>query len=237
MEHAYDLHRVSKVYGSGERRVVAVNEIDLTVETGEFVAIVGASGSGKTTLLQLLGALDRPTSGTIECAGEDMAEMSEGELSRLRRERIGFIFQQFNLIPTLTAEQNVEAAAAAAHRSSADRRARARQLLEDVGLGARAGHLPSQLSGGEQQRVAIARSLINEPSVLLADEPTGNLDTTTGEEILQLLQRLSAGQGQTVVLITHDPAIAATASRTVRLKDGSIVEDSGAATLAINAST
>jgi ABC-type lipoprotein export system ATPase subunit len=232
MTNAYELQHVSKIYGSGDRLVVAVNEIDLTIAAGEFVAIVGASGSGKTTLLQLLGALDRPSGGRIVCAGADMAAMNQRELSRLRRDRLGFIFQQFNLIPTLTAEQNVEAAAA--HSPSGERKARARLLLDQVGLGHRTDHLPSQLSGGEQQRVAIARALMNEPSVLLADEPTGNLDTTTGEEILALLRNLSTGRGQTVVLITHDPAIAATADRTVRFKDGAIIEDSAVEVAAIS---
>jgi putative ABC transport system ATP-binding protein len=222
---AYELRDVSKIYGSGDRRVIAVNGVSLTVQSGEFLAIVGASGSGKTTLLQLLGALDRPTSGQILCAGDDLSTLSERDLSRLRRDEIGFIFQQFNLIPTLTAEQNVEAAMAATGSSSGERRARARDLLQKVGLAHRTRHLPSQLSGGEQQRVAIARALTNHPSVLLADEPTGNLDTTTGEEILELLRSISASQGQTVILITHDGAIAQTALRTLRLKDGSIIED------------
>ncbi len=222
---AYELRDVSKVYGSGDRQVVAVNHISLTVERGEFLAIVGASGSGKTTLLQLLGALDRPTSGQILCAGDDLSTLSERDLSRLRRDQIGFIFQQFNLIPTLTAEQNVEAAMAAAKLTSGNRRAHSQDLLGKVGLSHRTRHLPSQLSGGEQQRVAIARALANHPSVLLADEPTGNLDTTTGQEILELLRTISTEHGQTVILITHDSAIAETALRTLRLKDGSVIED------------
>ncbi|MGH3427690.1 MAG: ABC transporter ATP-binding protein, partial [Mycobacteriales bacterium] len=185
----------------------------------------GQSGSGKTTLLQILGALDRPTQGRVEVAGIDMARMSERELARLRRTAIGFIFQQFNLIPTLTARQNVEAAVAASRRSGVDRQARADELLAAVGLTARAGHLPSQLSGGEQQRVAIARALANHPRVLLADEPTGNLDSATGEEILALLRGLAADQGLTIVLVTHDAGLAATADRVIRLKDGGVVEE------------
>jgi putative ABC transport system ATP-binding protein len=184
---------------------------------------MGASGSGKTTLLQLLGALDRPTSGTIHCLGRDISTMSPGDLSRLRRDTIGFIFQQFNLIPTLTAHQNIEAAIAS--RPGADRRRRVQELLGAVGLGHRADHLPSQMSGGEQQRVAIARALANSPSALLADEPTGNLDSATGDEILALLQRFSSEQGQTVVLVTHDAAVAQSAPRTVRLRDGRILSD------------
>jgi ABC-type lipoprotein export system ATPase subunit len=222
----YRLDDVSKVYGSGSTRVTALANVSLTIRHGEFLAIVGQSGSGKTTLLQLLGALDRPTSGYVRLRGDDLTKATERDLSRLRRDTIGFIFQQFNLIPTLTAQQNVEAALAMSGMARADRRARAREHLDAVGLGNRVSHLPSQMSGGEQQRVAIARALVNHPSVLLADEPTGNLDTATGEEILVLLRRLSAEQGQTVILITHDTGIAATAPRVVRLQDGSIVSDS-----------
>ena len=196
------------------------------IEPGEVVAIVGASGSGKTTLLQLLGALDRPTAGEVRCDGRDIQAIGEGDLSRLRRDVIGFVFQQFNLIPTLDARQNVEAAAATTDLPREERRRRAAELLEAVGLGARAGHLPSQLSGGEQQRVAIARALVNHPRVLLADEPTGNLDSQTGVEILTLLQGLAAENGQTVVLVTHEPAVAAAAPRVVTLRDGGIVSDS-----------
>ncbi|HZS94925.1 MAG TPA: ABC transporter ATP-binding protein [Chloroflexota bacterium] len=217
----YVLDRVTKRFGRGGATVEALRSIDLQIDPGEFVAIVGPSGSGKTTLLQLLGALDRPTSGHVICRGRDLATMSERELARLRRETIGFIFQQFNLIPTLTAQANVEVAMASTARGR-ERQNRARALLEAVVLGARAGHLPSQLSGGEQQRVAIARALANRPAVLLADEPTGNLDTTTGEEIIGLLRDLSERQGQTVIVITHDHAIATMAPRVVSLRDGQI---------------
>jgi putative ABC transport system ATP-binding protein len=217
---AYELVGVSRVYGSGGRRVAALDNVDLTVESGEFVAIVGQSGSGKTTLLQLLGALDRPTSGRITCQGTDLSTMSEKELARLRRDTIGFIFQQFNLLPTLTAGQNVEAALASARIPRHERAARVAALLEQVGLSDRASHLPSQLSGGEQQRVAIARALANRPRVLLADEPTGNLDSTTGQGIITLLQELSTVHGETIVLITHDPTVAAAADRRIRLRDG-----------------
>jgi ABC-type lipoprotein export system ATPase subunit len=224
-EPVYALSGVSRRYGSGSTTIDALRDVDLTIGAGEFVVVAGASGSGKTTLLQLLGALDRPTSGRILCLGRDMSSMSEGELSRLRRNTIGFVFQQFNLIGTLTARGNVEAALAAAAVHGSRLRSRADELLARVGLAARAEHLPSQLSGGEQQRVAIARALANDPSVLLADEPTGNLDSTTGEEILALLRALSVEQGQTVVLITHDPALAAQAPRLVQLKDGQIASD------------
>ncbi|MGH2950302.1 MAG: ABC transporter ATP-binding protein [Solirubrobacteraceae bacterium] len=211
MDPLYDLRGVVKAYGA----VRAVDSVDLRVERGEMVVVAGPSGSGKTTLLQLLGALDRPTAGTIAFEGRDLAGLSDGELTRLRRETLGFVFQQFNLIPTLTAAQNVEAAAG--------RRDRAVELLDRVGLGARASHLPSQLSGGEQQRVAIARALANEPDVVLADEPTGNLDSATGDEIVALLRGLWE-EGISVILITHDPAIAGAAPRVVRLRDGRVQE-------------
>jgi ABC-type lipoprotein export system ATPase subunit len=219
----YELRGVSRSYGSGGGRVTALEDVDLQIRTGELLAIVGASGSGKTTLLQLLGALDRPTSGTLAFAGTPLAGMSERDLSRLRRERIGFVFQQFNLIPTLTARQNVEAKLILAGRCG--RTGQADELLDAVGLQGRAAHLPSQLSGGEQQRVAIARALSTNPSVVLADEPTGNLDTTTGGEILDLLGTLSAVHGQTVVLVTHDRELAASAPRAIELRDGRVVAD------------
>jgi putative ABC transport system ATP-binding protein len=219
----YELRGVSKVYGSGGSRVVALEEVDLDIRTGELLAVVGASGSGKTTLLQLLGALDRPSSGTIAFAGRPLGGMSERDLTLLRRTRIGFVFQQFNLIPTLTARQNVEAKLAVAKGVARSRLAD--ELLDVVGLRSRADHLPSQLSGGEQQRVAIARALSTSPSVVLADEPTGNLDSTTGTEILDLLRTLSAEHGQTVVLITHDRELAESSPRVIELRDGRILAD------------
>jgi putative ABC transport system ATP-binding protein len=212
----YELREVVKAYGAGATQVRAVDGIDLRIERGEFVVVAGPSGSGKTTLLQLLGALDRPTSGSVVFEGTDLATVGDGGLARLRRDRLGFVFQQFNLIPTLTALQNVEV-------PMSGNRPRAIELLERVGLGARAGHLPSQLSGGEQQRVAIARALANQPDVLLADEPTGNLDTATGEEIVALLRGLWE-DGLSLVLITHDPAVAGTAPRIVHMRDGRVQE-------------
>jgi putative ABC transport system ATP-binding protein len=212
----YELREVVKAYGSGGARVHAVDGIDLVIERGEFVVIAGPSGSGKTTLLQLLGALDRPTSGSVMFEGTDLATVGDRGLARLRRDRLGFVFQQFNLIPTLTALQNVEV-------PMNGNRPRALELLERVGLGARAGHLPSQLSGGEQQRVAIARALANQPDVVLADEPTGNLDSATGEEIVALLRGLWE-DGLSLVLITHDPAVAGTAPRIVHMRDGRVQE-------------
>ena len=220
----YALHAVGRSYGQGDQRVEALAQIDLRVEPGEFLVIVGPSGSGKTTLLQLLGGLDRPSAGTLEFEGRDLSAMGDGELTKLRLTALGFVFQQFNLIPTLSAQQNVEVALAPRGLSAAERRERAAALLDSVGLAARAGHLPSQLSGGEQQRVAIARSLANEPRVILADEPTGNLDSATGDEIIALLRRLVSDHGQTVILITHDQAIADQAGRVVRLHDGRLMQ-------------
>jgi putative ABC transport system ATP-binding protein len=219
----YSLHAVRRVYGNGAAQVQAVRDLDLEIDRGEFLVIVGPSGSGKTTLLQLLGALDRPTSGEVKFEGRDLARLPDAELTSLRLKTIGFIFQQFNLIPTLTAAQNVEAALAPAGLDSEARRARAHELLAQVGLASRAQHLPSQLSGGAQQRVAIARALANAPHVLLADEPTGNLDSTTGDEIMSLLKSLSADGGHTVILITHDTEIAATAARVIRMQDGHLL--------------
>jgi putative ABC transport system ATP-binding protein len=220
----YELRGVTRSYGQGASRVDAVRDLDLTIDAGEFVAVVGPSGSGKTTLLQLLGGLDRPTSGTILFEGRDLAALREAELTRLRLDTIGFVFQQFNLIPTVTAAENVELALAPRGIPGAERAERVAELLGAVGLAARGHHLPSQLSGGEQQRVAIARALANEPRVLLADEPTGNLDSATGEEIVNLLRLLSDDRGQTVVLITHDAGAAAGARRVIRLHDGRIAD-------------
>ncbi len=219
----FELRGVTKAYGGGETQVTAVAGVDLRIERGELVVVAGPSGSGKTTLLQLLGALDRPTDGTILFEGRPLERMGDDELAPLRLRTIGFVFQQFNLISTLSAAMNVEAALAPAGAPAAERRTRTRTLLERVGLGGRADHLPSQLSGGEQQRVAIARALANAPDLLLADEPTGNLDTATGEEIMALLRTLNADQGLTVVLITHDPQIAGSASRLVRMRDGRLI--------------
>jgi putative ABC transport system ATP-binding protein len=217
---AYALSGVSKSYALGGNVVQAVRDVDLEIEPGESVAIVGPSGSGKTTLLQLLGALDRPSSGRIAFEGRDIATLGDGELGRLRLQTFGFVFQQFNLIPTLTAAQNVEIALAPSGLGADERHATVAALLASVGLGDRADHVPSRLSGGEQQRVAIARALANEPHVVLADEPTGNLDSVTGSEIIDLLLSLSGDGGRTVVLVTHDPNVAARAGRVIHMRDG-----------------
>ena len=221
----YELRGVTKRYGDGATRVAAVDGIDLEIARGEFVALVGPSGSGKTTMLQLLGAIDRPTDGEVLFEGERIEGMSDGELADLRRNTLGFIFQQFNLIPTLTARDNVEVAMAPTGIASADRRRRAEEVLERVGLSKRTAHVPSELSGGEQQRVAIARALSNEPRVLLADEPTGNLDTATGTEVIGLLETLWREHGLTVILVTHDDSIAGRAQRVLRMRDGRLAAD------------
>jgi putative ABC transport system ATP-binding protein len=220
---AYALRGVSKTYTLGGHAVHAVRDVDLTIAAGESAAIVGPSGSGKTTLLQLLGALDRPTEGEVLFEGRDIARLGDGELGKLRLRTFGFVFQQFNLIPTLTAAQNVEIALAPSGLEAEARRQRVGSLLDSVGLSARASHVPSKLSGGEQQRVAIARALANEPHVLLADEPTGNLDSATGAEIIELLLSLSVEGRRTVVVVTHDVDIAKRAARVVRMHDGRLL--------------
>jgi putative ABC transport system ATP-binding protein len=220
---AYELRGVSKTYTLGGNQVHAVRDVDLTMDAGESVAVVGPSGSGKTTLLQLLGALDRPSAGEILFESRDIGRLGDGELGRLRLRTFGFVFQQFNLIPTLTAAQNVEIALAPSGLEAHERRDAVLRLLDSVGLAARADHVPGKLSGGEQQRVAIARALANEPHVLLADEPTGNLDSTTGAEIIDLLLSLSAEGRRTVVVVTHDEAIAGRSGRVIRMRDGRLL--------------
>ncbi|EKD56234.1 MAG: hypothetical protein ACD_58C00258G0003 [uncultured bacterium] len=209
-----------KSFKQGSKTINAVDGIDLSVGQGDFVVIIGASGSGKSTLLSLLGGLDKPTSGQIEVGGRDFMKTNEAQLAKIRQKRIGFIFQSFNLIPTLTASQNVEAAIAIRGKNDIKK---AEKMLEKVGLGSRASHLPSLLSGGEQQRVAIARALINEPELILADEPTGNLDSKTGQEIIELLHNLNKTNKQTIILITHDQDVRKYASKTYELKDGKII--------------
>ncbi len=227
----YELRNVSRRYTLGGVHVHAVREIDLTLTAGESLAIVGPSGSGKTTLLQLLGGLDRPTAGELLFEGRDVGRLGDRALSELRLDVLGFVFQQFNLIPTLTAAQNVEIALAPTSASRNDRRERVLALLASVGLAERADHVPSKLSGGEQQRVAIARALANGPHVLLADEPTGNLDSTTGSEIMDLLLSLSGDEHRrTVIVVTHDSSVAARAQRVIRMLDGRLVAGEGVVT-------
>lgn len=221
----YEFEAVTKRYGDAVKGVDALAGVDLRIAAGDLVGIVGPSGSGKSTMLQMLGGLDHPTSGRVLFDGKDLAAMGDGDLTGIRRDEIGFIFQQFNLIPTLSAVDNVEVALVPAGVPAAERRERPAAALESVGLGHRSDHLPSQLSGGEQQRVAIARALVGGPRVLLADEPTGNLDSATGEDVMELLGRLNAENGHTVVLVTHDESIASRMHRVVALRDGAVVHD------------
>ena len=216
MSDAIVVKGLTREYGTGSSAVRALGGVDLSIRPGEFVAVSGPSGSGKSTLLHLLGGLDTPTGGTVEVLGKRLDRMGPDELARFRLENVGFVFQFFNLIPSLTAGQNV---AVSKMFAGGDPLHRAMELLDDVGLGERAGHLPSELSGGEMQRVAIARALMNDPSMILADEPTGNLDSSTGKGILSLFRKLNT-KGKTVVLVTHDPGVAKMAHRFVELRDG-----------------
>jgi putative ABC transport system ATP-binding protein len=219
----FKLRDVSRTYRTPAGDVRALDKVTFEIQPGAFVVIEGPSGSGKSTLLQLLGALDTPTSGSLTFDGRDVARLGERDLTRHRSRDIGFVFQAFNLIPTLTAAENVEIAMVPAGLDRKNRRQRSLKLLLQVGLASRSGHLPSRLSGGEQQRVAIARALANEPRVILADEPTGNLDSTTAEEIVGLLRKLADEQGVTVIVVTHAQEIARQATRRIRLRDGHLV--------------
>ena len=220
-----DLRNVYKIYGEGlESEVRALDGVSLQVERGEFVAVVGSSGSGKSTMMNLLGCLDTPTYGDYFLDGQDICEMSDLQLSRIRNKEIGFIFQGYNLIPALTALENVELPLIYQGVNPLKRQDIAWDALERVGLGDRADRLPSEMSGGQQQRVAIARAIATHPPIIMADEPTGALDSKTGQEVLRFLQQLNK-EGSTVILITHDNQIAATAKRIVRLSDGRIIED------------
>jgi putative ABC transport system ATP-binding protein len=209
----YELTDVSKTYSTGSRSVEAVSELDLTVADGEWLAVQGRTGHGKSTLLNLLGGLDRATSGQVKLDGRDLAQMRDGELTQVRATAVGFIFQTFNLVPTLSAAENVAAALVPLRVRAAERRRRVAAALDSVGLADRSRHLPSELSGGQQQRVAIARALVKEPKVLLADEPTGNLDEETRDEIIGLMEKLWREHGLTLVLVSHDSAVVRRAQR------------------------
>jgi len=213
---------LTKIYGDGAG-VRALDDVTLMVERGEMVAVMGPSGSGKSTLLNMLGALDRPTEGRVLVDGQDLAEVRD--LDTFRARTVGFVFQLHNLLPTLTAQENVEVPMLGQPISARERRQRARELLERVGLGDRRHHLPGQLSGGERQRVAVARALANHPSLILADEPTGSLDSQSGAEVMTLLQALNQEQGVTIVVVTHDPRVARSARRILTMRDGRIVDD------------
>jgi putative ABC transport system ATP-binding protein len=218
----YKLTGVTRDYQKGRGTVRALQGVNLVIEDGEWLAIQGPTGHGKSTLLQILGGLDRPTKGVVELAGRNLARLGESKLTKVRASSIGFIFQTFNLIPTLSAQENVETALVPLKVPPSERRARAVQALTEVGLGDRASHLPSELSGGQQQRVAIARALVKRPGVLLADEPTGNLDEGTRDEIMSLLEQLWREFGLTMVMVTHDSTVARRAQRIGRMRDGLI---------------
>jgi putative ABC transport system ATP-binding protein len=218
----YQLTGVSKKYVKGGTSVTALDKLSMTVREGEWLAVQGRTGHGKSTLLNVLGGLDRPTSGRVVFRGKDLADLRETQMTRLRAASIGFIFQTFNLLPTLSAAENVEAALIPLRIGATHRRGRVAAALDSVALGDRAGHLPGELSGGQQQRVAIARALVKEPQVLLADEPTGNLDTDTRDDIINLLEKLWQERGLTMILVTHDAAIAHRAQRVGVMSQGQI---------------
>jgi putative ABC transport system ATP-binding protein len=218
------LRSVGRVYDTGRLQVTALHTIDLDVHQGEFVAIVGPSGSGKSTLMNIIGCLDRPTSGTYVLAGTDVAELDDDGLARLRSRTIGFVFQSYNLLPRMNALENVGTPLLYHGVSARQRRERAGQALTRLGLGDRMDHQPTELSGGQQQRVAIARALVTEPALILADEPTGNLDSHSGAEVMALFRELHA-EGRTIVLITHDPEVAMVAERQIHIRDGLVASD------------
>jgi putative ABC transport system ATP-binding protein len=224
---AIELDRVARTYGKGDSEVHALREVSLSVGEGEFIAIMGPSGSGKSTMLNLIGALDKPSSGRILAGGRDIARLDGREAARYRRREIGFVFQSFNLLPRLTVLENVALPLMFDSVAPARRVEKARALLGELGLGGRLSHRPPTLSGGERQRVAIARALVNEPRVLLADEPTGNLDSKNAEAALELLVALNRDRGQTIFLITHEADVARHAGRVVHMRDGSITQELG----------
>jgi putative ABC transport system ATP-binding protein len=219
-----ELTGISRVFQVGDQAVHALREVTLSVEDGEYVSLMGPSGSGKSTLLNIVGLLDRATSGAYRLAGQDVTGLSDEEQARVRRERIGFVFQFFHLVPRMTAQENIELPMMLAGRPAEERHARARELLRSYGLAERAHHRPEQLSGGQRQRVAIARATVMQPGLLLADEPTGNLDRSSGKEVVEILEALHE-QGMTLIVVTHDPELGGRAHRRVRLVDGSVAED------------
>ena len=228
-EPAIQLDQVSRHYVMGESVIRAVNDVSLTLPSGEFLALLGSSGSGKSTLLNLIAGLDRPSSGAVVAHGQDLSKMSPLALARYRRQTVGMVFQSFNLLPRMTLEENVELPLRLAEVDRSERAARVREALQRVGLEKRIGHRPSELSGGEQQRTAIARALVNRPKILLADEPTGNLDSTTGESILTLLREIQKNPGMTIVMVTHERTLAERfADRLAVMGDGKLLSNGAA---------
>jgi putative ABC transport system ATP-binding protein len=223
-ESLIDLNGIERTFFLGDSQVHALRNVDLHITPGEYIAVMGPSGSGKSTLLNMIGLLDRPDAGSYKLEGRDVTTLNPDELARVRSERIGFIFQSFHLVPRLSAAANIELPLTLAGMPTTERSRRVKQALQDYGLTDRAHHQPNQLSGGQRQRVAIARATIHRPAVLLADEPTGNLDRATGEDVIRLLEKLNA-QGMTLIIVTHDHALGARARRQLRMEDGSIVSD------------
>jgi len=230
-----ELRNITKTFVLGDQRVNAVNGVDLSIEKGEYISIMGPSGSGKSTLLNLIALLDRPTSGEYRFDGRDVTDLSDDELAAVRRHAIGFIFQAFHLIPRMSARQNVELPLTLAGRAPAKRLDAVDRALAATGLSDRAGHRPQELSGGERQRVAIARAIVTSPALILADEPTGNLDTASGAQVVELLESLRSDEGATLIVVTHDPNLGRRAERQIRIVDGNIVKDFAASVRSPNA--
>ncbi|MGP1366755.1 MAG: ABC transporter ATP-binding protein [Schwartzia sp. (in: firmicutes)] len=226
VRHMIELSGIKKIYQVGGQEVAALAGIDLTIDAGEFAALMGPSGSGKSTLMNILGCLDRPTSGSYRLDGDEVANLSDDDLAATRNRRIGFVFQNFNLLARITAAENVALPLVYAGVGGKERTARAHKILQAVGLAERADHQPNELSGGQRQRVAIARALVNDPQILMADEPTGNLDTKSTREIMEIFEGLHEA-GRTIILVTHEPEIAACASRQLLVRDGQITRDAG----------
>ncbi|MGM9576116.1 MAG: ABC transporter ATP-binding protein [Anaerovibrio sp.] len=223
---AIRLRDIKKIYKMGGQELAALNGINLDIKRGEFAALMGPSGSGKSTLMNILGCLDRPTVGSYELEGKEVAHLSDDELAVMRNKHIGFVFQNFNLLSRISSLENVALPLVYAGVGALERRKRAQEVLEAVGLGDRAGHLPNELSGGQRQRVAIARALVNNPEIIMADEPTGNLDTKSTKEIMEIFQEMH-GRGKTIILVTHEPEIAVCANRQLLVRDGVITRDEG----------
>ena len=223
---AIRLRDIKKIYKMGGQELAALNGINLDIKRGEFAALMGPSGSGKSTLMNILGCLDRPTVGSYELEGKEVAHLSDDELAVMRNKHIGFVFQNFNLLSRISSLENVALPLVYAGVGASERRKRAQEVLEAVGLGDRAGHLPNELSGGQRQRVAIARALVNNPEIMMADEPTGNLDTKSTKEIMEIFQEMH-GRGKTIILVTHEPEIAVCANRQLLVRDGVITRDEG----------